>query len=802
MRQFAYDLRTSIRYLSRFPGFTLFAIVTVALGTGAASAVFTVVDGVFLQPLPYKDPERLVAVFESDLRRDEFRNPTSPANFIDWGLDNRSFDLLVAASPWDIVMNSESRPVRISGLLSTPGLFRLLGGTPQLGSLNESPGTVVLSYGLWQREFGGDPSVVGRAVRLNDQEHSVAAVMPRGFHFPPFWHESAEFWAPLILTPQQTSERGPRYLRVFGRLAESVTLEQTREEMSRRAQTLAERYSDDNRGITINVESLLEPVVSESRPALAMLSVAVGLLVLIATANLAGLLVARSTTRHGEIAVRLALGAGRVRLARQLLTESTVLALAGGVAGLVLGQWGLGLMLSENPGVVPRLGELTLDSRGVLFTFILALATGLAFGLAPVVASSDLRIAQILRSGVQGQQRRSRTLRSGLVVGQVALAVMLLTGTGLVLRSLLNLMEIDTGFRKSGVLTLDLILEASRHRTLEEQANLFDRIRRECASLPGVSGVALINHLPLGGDIWQARFAREGRAVTTSDDLERAVFRVVTPGYFQTIGIPLLSGQRFDGLETMDSEPRVIVNEAMARRLALVPSASPRISMGMPEADTRWHRVIGVVGNVRQWRLSDDIRPEVYFSYGQNPVSWNLSTSLVLATSQAGQIPIERLSEVIWNADRDIAIGEVRTIEDILGSELRRPRFNALLLGIFSTTALVLALAGVYGLLAFIVARQTRDRAIRMALGATNRDVLIGVLAVGFRLGIVGIGLGIGGSLMAGEWLSSRLYGVSSIDGPTLTAVSLTTLLVTVAACLVPAVRAAHLEPTAALKYE
>ncbi|HEX9761413.1 MAG TPA: ABC transporter permease, partial [Candidatus Acidoferrales bacterium] len=625
MQSVLQDLRHAARGLARNFRFTATVVFTLALGIGATTAIFTVVRSVLLNPLAYADADRLVAVFTRDTRGGGERAPSSPANFLDWKEHSGVFDHLTAASPWAPTLTGWDNPDQIEGLRASPALFDLLGVSPAMGRTftaagenSEDPRVVVLGHALWQRRFGADPQIVGKVLTLDREPYTVIGVMPPGFRFPPFWATDAEFWSPLVFTPQQTAQRRAQFLRVFGRLKPGFSLDQARAAMNTLAGRLAEQYPDSNRNLSVNVEPLKEPVVSGVRTSLLVLMGAVGLVLLIGCANVASLLLARGAGRGREVAVRLALGASRRRVVGQFLAESSLLALAGGAGGLALAAGGLDALVALGSGSVPRLQEVSMDGAILAFALGVSVLTGLGFGVAPALRASDLNLNEALKQGSRSASGSSTRAHNLLVAGEMALALLLLVGAGLLLQTFWNLRTLDPGFRTQNLLTASLPFAGSSHTTPAAQQALFDEILRRVHALPGVESAALVNHIPVGGDQWGSRFQAEGSIFTTLDDLPRVSFRVATPGYFRTMGTPILRGREFSEHDTADGNRVVVVNETFAR--TMWPNDDPvgqRIREGAPDWGRPWMTVVGVARDVRQWELTDTIPPEVYYPYSQ-----------------------------------------------------------------------------------------------------------------------------------------------------------------------------------------
>ncbi len=805
MQTLARDVRYALRTLLRTPSFTAIAVLTLALGIGANSAIFSVVDGVLLQPLAYEDADRLVAVFEDS------RSPTSPANFLDWKGQTQLFEDATAAHPWAPVLRGRDRPEQLQGLRASPELFRLLGASAALGrTYSETqegvdPGrVVVLGHEIWQRRFGGERELLGQTLSLDGEDYTVIGIMPAGFEFPPFWATEAELWAPLVFDPETRQERGARFLRVFARLQPGIGLERAQDEMTALAARLAAEYPDDNAGLEIRVEALREPVVSGIRGALWVVSGAVGLVLLVACANVANLFLVRASTRRREIAVRSALGAGRWSLARQLLTESAVLALGAGTVGLLLGLWGVEALVALSPKNIPRLSEIGLDGRVFAFTFGLSLVTGAVFGLFPVLATMRWNLRDALRGGQrQASGRHGGRLRNGLAAAEIALALTLLVGAGLLVKTADRLSRLDPGFRTEGVLTLDLSLSGSEREAPERQLPFFEELVEEVEAIPGVDSAALINHLPIGGDIWGLDFQIEGRRASSRADSPHATFRVASPGLFATLDVPILHGRAFDRRDREDSQPVVIVSQALVDRYWNGENpVGKRIQRGGPESQLPWMEIVGVAGDVRQWELTNELQPGLYFPYRQNPVSWFLQTSLVIHTRGEPEAIRTAVESRIWQLEPDVPISKLRTMEEILDGAVWRQRFNATLLALFAALAAVLAAIGIYGVMSYAVASRRVEIGVRMALGAGRRQISRWVVRQGLRIAVVGALAGVAGALLLARFVGSLLFEMSAYDPATFTVVSSALVAIALLACWLPARRASRLDPVRSLRSE
>jgi putative ABC transport system permease protein len=793
------------RRLRRTPGVSVVAVLTLAVGIGATTAVFSVVDHVLLRPLAYRDARRLVALFRHETTRGERRDPTSPSDFGEWRRASRSIEQMTAAHPWSPVLTGRGAPEVLPALKTTPALFDLLGVEPALGRAFHEGGSgeeVVLSHALWARRFGGDPAIVGQPLILDGRAHVVSAVMPRGFEFPPFWATGAEMWVPLVFTePQQRSHDG--YLRVFGRLRPNATLAQARAEMDVVARRLAAEWPRTNAAADVTVEPLQEPVVSRARPALLVLAGAVGLVLLIACVNVATLLLAQELARERDTALRAALGASRGRLVRQWLVEAAVLALPGAVVGLLLARGGVALLPAVAPAGLPRLGEVEVDLRVAAFGAALAFATALLAGLLPALRGSRGDVAALLKAGERGATGRGRhRLHRALVVVELAMAVVLLVGAGLLGRSFLRLLHPDAGFRPEGLLTFTLSLSGSPQAERERRPAFLDALLETVRTVPDAESAAFVNHLPIGGDTWRLGVTVEGRPAADEADAPRAIVRTATAGYARTMGLPIVRGRALEDGDTATSEPVVLVNEAFARRhLEGGEAIGARIKLDRVEAETPWRRVVGIIRDARQASLVDPVQPEVVFPYGQDPVGWFKATTLVVRTSGGDPAATARtVEERLRAAAPELPVPRTRAMNEVLAEAISRQRWNALLLAALSAAALLLATVGTYAVMAYAVGRRSHEIGVRIALGARSERVLAMILGEGVRLAVWGTGLGALGALAASRAVRGLLHGVSPTDPFVFAGVAAVLFAVCVSASLLPALRAARLDPAAILK--
>jgi putative ABC transport system permease protein len=799
----AHDLAIALRRLRKAPAFTIAATVTLGLGIGSTVLMLTLVDAILIRPLPYPDSDRMVALFLREETHDLRHAPTSPVNFLAWRSESRSLSLMTAAHPWSPSLTGGDRPDQLDGLKVTPSLFQLVEIPPLLGrALDDNdaePGgerVVVLGYELWRERFGADPAMLGRMLTLDGEAHRVVGVMPEGFRFPPFWFTEARMWAPLTFTPEEAA-RHARFLRVFAKRNDGASLEEVRAEMAAIGGRLVAQYPDRNASTSVEVEPLLEPVVEGARPALVLLLAAVVLLSLIACANVANLQLARASGRAREIALESALGAGRGRLLKQQFLESLVLTAAGGLLGASLAALGISTLVDLSPGRLPRLAELGADYRVLLFALAISSAVMLVLGLVSTPRRGSVSLRE---SGSRTTPAAGRRLRDALVIGQVATSALLLVAAGLVLRSFVALRNLDPGFRRDQVITSSLLLTGTPHAPPDRQVVLFRQIREAVGSLAAVRGAAFINHLPIGGDSWGISYSLDPGA--EGSEPPRAGLRTVTHDYFRVMGVRILAGRGFDERDDDRSQNVVIVNRALAERLASTETLpGRRLRIGSGENDD-WRTVVGVVADSRQWELTEDIAPEIYFPYGQNPVSSYLTTTLVVWSSMPPEELQPRIEREVWSIAGAIPITNVRTIERILSGQMAPQRFAALLFGVFAGMALLLASVGLYGVLSYTVGQRTVEIGIRAALGATRKDIRTLVLARGATLVGAGLLVGLAAALLGGRLLERVLFGVRPTDPATLALVSAFLLLVGFAATYLPARRAARLDPLTALRRE
>jgi putative ABC transport system permease protein len=794
------DLRYAARILIKQPGFTAVAVLTIALGIGANSAIFSVVNSVLLRPLSFREPERLIKIWETFLPGGQ--GSVSVPNLKDWREQNDVFTQIAAYQTAGFNLKGEESPERVVGATVSANFFEVLGVPPQFGrtfqSGEDEPGKnriVVLSHLLWQRNFGGEPGIIGEDILLGGENYQVVGVMPQFFRFP---SRLTELWVPLDIPPDYAS-RGNHFLLTFGRLKPHVSLEQAREQMVTIARRLEQQYPDNQAGRSVKLIPLQEELVQNVRLALLVLLGAVGFVLLIACVNVANLLLARGAARRREVAIRTALGAGRGRLIRQFLTESVLLAVIGGVLGLGLGKLGVNLLVSLAISYLPRASEVSLDSRVVGFTLLLSVLTGIIFGLVPAVQSARADVQSALKDGGNaGASSQQNLLRSALVVAEVSAAMVLLVGAGLLIKSFLRLQQMDAGLRPENIITLGINLPQAKYSTSQAMDNFYQQLIDRVSSLPGVQAAGIINLLPLqqwgtNGDIHI-----EGDPPYPPGQAPLAELRVVSPDYFRALGIPLIAGRFLNARDQENSERVVLINQALARRY--IPNKDP-IGKRLGRGDNTWMKIVGVVGDVRQSGLTQDARPEIYTPYAQT-TDFKRNVSVVVRASSEPTSLISSIRREVRNVDPNQPIYNIKSMETVISESISDRRLNMLLLGIFAAVALILAVIGIYSVMSYVVTQSTREIGIRMALGAQAADVLKLVIGNGIVLALVGVGIGLGGAFALTRLMASMLYGVTTTDPLTFLGVAVLLMVIAALACYLPARRATKVHPMVALRCE
>ena len=803
------DIRYGLRSLAKRPGSTLVALITLALGIGVNTAIFSVVDSILLRPLPLKDPERIVSIWEQGLAFGVNQNEVAPANFFDLRNQTQMFEGIGAHGTQDINLTGDGEPERLTGELVSANVLSLLGVEPALGRTflanEDQPGqerVVVLSDALWQRRFNRDASIVNRNIMLNGQSFTVVGVMPRGFFFPV---RETELWIPWAMEPEQASGRGDHYLRLVGRLKPGTTLQQANADVDAIGKRLAVEYPKTNEGLSFIVNSLHQDYVGDLRLPILIMFAAVGLVLLIACANVANLLLAQATTRRREIAIRIALGARRWTIVRQLLVESLLLATAGGLLAVLGALWGVQALAKLLPDSLSKLQDVGVDARVLLFAFGVSLLTALVFGGVPALLAARAKpgetLSDVARDTAGGTS--GRHVRRLLVVSEVALAVVLLVGAGLLIRTFQLLRQVNTGFSTENLLTMKMVLPMPKYAKPEARRAFYDQMLQRVKEVPGIESAGMISFLPLSFSGVNFSFSVEGHPSANDMKLPFALYRVVSPDYFGAIGIPLRRGRFFESHDTATSQPVIVVNNQLAERFW--PGQDPigkRLKIGPLDSPNPWLTVVGVVGDVRQAGLYGDLRMDLYAPYGQDHRGFVAPRDLVLRTKGDPTSVAAAVRQAVWSVDKDQPISHVRTMDQVFAAAVSQERFQALLLGLFAALALVLACVGLYGVISYAVAQRTHEIGVRMALGARPVDVLRLVLRQGMGLTIIGLLVGIGIGSVATRVLSDMLYGVTPRDPLTFIGVPALLLLVAFLACYIPARRATRIDPLVALRYE
>jgi putative ABC transport system permease protein len=795
------DLRYAGRAFSREPGFAALAILTIAVGVGANAAIFSIVNAVLLRPLPFPRASELVIVSQANRQTRQSLGDAAPANFLDWRTRNHSFSAMAANRPFALTIASADHPERIAGAMVNANYFDVLDVKPVLGRAfepgDEQPGAprvVVLADGLWRQRFGGRPDAIGQSVRINDEPHAIVGVAPPGIDYP----DKAQAWVtphwrvpddPLLLKTQDPStERGHGYFQVLARFKPGVSSERAQADMDAVAMALEHDYPDDNQNVGVKLTALRDDLVSDVRPTIVLLFVAVGLLLLIATANVSGLLIARATARHQEIAVRVALGATRGRILTQLLTESVVLAVAGGGCGVLLATWLVGPLVALSPS---DLGAVSIDTTVLLFGLGVATAAGLLFGLAPARQLSQLNVSADLKQSARGSTGAAqRRVRAALVAAEIALSLVLLVGAGLTIKSFVRLQHVATGFDPDGLLTIGIAPPLARYDDPRQKADFYEHTLEALRAVPGVQIAGATSRLPLlpGNSTRGLTIAGLPPDMPASAD-----YRTASPGYFRAMGIPLIRGRVFDESDREGRRLVAVVSTSLADRFW--PRRDPigqHFTINDPEIT-----VVGVVGDVHSASLEAAPRPTVYVPYRQDAFPF---MTFVLRTAATPAALGGAIREAVWRVDRNQPIGAIRTMDEQLSNSLSRRRFSVTLLTAFGVIAVTLAAIGLYGVLAFIVAQRRREIGVRMALGASPGNVVADVLGQGLRLAAVGVAIGIVLALAATRLLTSLLYGTSTTDVATFASAALLIALIAAGASLVPAFRASRLDPLIALR--
>jgi putative ABC transport system permease protein len=805
MEHFKQDFLYAVRRLLKAPGFTLVAVLTLALGIGANSAIFSVVNGVLLKPLPYPEPDRLVGVYHTT---DGQRAVMSGPNFTDVSRAATSFESAAAISTGRMILTGEGEPTRLAIAEVSASLFSVLRVRPALGRAfnadENTPGRnnlVILSHGLWQQRFGSDPSVIGRRITLDGVSKEVVGVMPAGFSYP----SGRDAWLPVDYDEGfVTKQRGAWYLSVVARLKPGVTPQQSAAEVEAIGRNLARQYPDANAEIGMTTYPLLEAMVGNIRPTVMILLGAVGFVLLIACTNVANLLLARAATRETEMAVRTALGAGRGRLVRQLLTESVLLSLVGAGFGLLLAVWGVELLTNLKPQGIPRLDNVRIDGVAILFTIAVGVVTGVLFGLVPAFAATRGLSATLKESGRGAVTSRSAgRVRGALVVTELALAVMLLVGAGLLMRSFIKLQAVDPGFKVDPALTFDLTLPDARYKEMEQQIAFYDQLLPRLRGLPGVQAASAVMGLPLAGLDFIISFEVAGRPPVPPAQQPAMQVRVATPEYFSTLGIPLKRGRMFTEDDRLQSPKVVLITEAAAKQY--FPSEDPigkTIKLGWgrgPGKPRAGGEVVGVVGDIKAEGLDEPNPPQIYMPLRQWPVSF---MTVVLKTSVPPTSLTEAARAQVAAIDPNLPLSNIGTLDAIVAKSISQQRFYMTLLSVFAAVALVLAAIGIFGVLSYAVSQRTREIGIRMALGAQERTVIGLVVRQAMALVAAGVVAGTLLALYLSQTMTKMLFSVRPTDPATFVSVAAVLAGVALLASYLPARRATRVDPIVALRSE
>ncbi|MBC7929721.1 MAG: ABC transporter permease [Rubrivivax sp.] len=809
------DIRYGLRSMLKQPGFTLVAVATLALGIGANTAIFSLVSAVLVRPLNYEDPDNLVMVWEDTAALGITGDTPAPGNYADWKAQNKSFEDMAALELRSYDLTGEGgEPERLNAFGVSANFFPLLGVMPELGRNitpeEDVPGAskvVVLSHGLWQRRFGGERGIVGRDILLNGEKHTIVGVMPRGFRFA----VDMALWTPIALTPEQLANHSIHYLNVVARLKPGVTAEQADKDIKAITERIAAAYPNDAQGLSASVIPVHEQLVGGVRRPLTMLLVAVGFVLLIACANIGGVLLSRSAARSREIAVRSALGASRWRIVRQLLTESVILGGAGGLLGLLLALWAFAFLQQLVPAGMGGSAELKLDLPVLGFTLLVSLFAGVIFGLAPALQSSKTDLNDALKHGGRaGASKGQRRLRNSFVVAEVALSLMLLVGAGLLIQTLYKLRDQYSELRPESALTIRTQLARSRYTDPARQVAFYDRTLARVKNLPGVLAAGYTTSVPL---LWKG--GANGLSVEGKDNGPTANWnanhRQVSPDYFQAMGVALKQGRVFGEQDDERAVPVAAINETMAR--SFWPGEDvlgKRFKVGAPESPEPWLTIVGVVADVRQMGADAPVKAEMYVPYRQASLYWKSAPysifpprDLVIRTATGEPLSIvPAVREAIREIDPYQPLSNIRTMDEVLGRETAQRRTGMILLTAFAALALLLSALGIYGVLSYFVVQHTQELGVRMALGATARDVLKLVVGKGMSLALIGVAIGLAGAFALTRLMQSLLYGVNATDPLTFGAIALLLALVALLACLIPARRATRVDPMVALRYE
>jgi putative ABC transport system permease protein len=809
MQTLLQDLRYGARMLWKRPGFTLIAVITLALGIGANTAIFSVIDALMLRPLPFREPDKLFQVWESNVKLGYKEMDASYPNFADWRDQNQVFEQIAIYSSRTYNLAGDAGPERIQGAIVSPAFFPLLGVKPMLGRVlapeEDHPNkvfSVVMSERLWRRRFSSDQQIIGRTISLGAESFTVVGVVPniKDLAGPP---NDTDLWIPISHGFAFDNRDGHGY-QVMARLKRGVTREQAQADMDRIAGSLAIRHPDSNTGQDVRLVPLQEQIVGDFKLALLALLGAVLFVLLIASANVANMLLARAAGRQKEISIRAALGAGRLRLIRQLLAESLLLAGLGGAAGLLLAVWGVYLLVAFGPAELPRAGEVAVDMRALGFTFVVSLLTGIIFGLAPALQASRPDLNEMLKDGVRGATGSAghRRMRSLLVVSEIALSLALLVGAGLLMRSFLKLQAVDPGFNPNNMLTMRVSLEGPNYGKAESRIAFYDQLLDKIKALPGVQSVGARSHISLvpADNYANNSFAIEGRLFDTANP-PTAYYNTVSPDLFRTMEIPVSKGRPFNERDDLKAQRVIIINETLARRY--FPGEDPigkRMTLeGKNPKEEDWATIVGVVKDTKPLTLDSKPAPEMYMPFAQQP---RRSMALMIRTTNKPESVAAAVRRNVLALDRNQLAYGLRTFEGVMSEAVAKPRFRASLLGVFAAVALILAMVGVYGVMSYAVTQRTREIGIRMALGAEPRDALKMVMKQGAKLAAAGVAIGSGAAAALTWLIEGLLFDLRAADPVTFVTAPLLLAGAALLACYLPARRATKVDPIVALRCE
>ena len=800
------DLRYGARTLLQHKAFTFVAVLSLALGIGANTAIFSVVNAVLLRPLPYKDAEKLMWIWQTRLPETPSANP-SPANFLDWQKQNTVFEQIEAVTVRDFNLIEADNPERINGMLVTHGFFSMLGLGPQIGrdflAAENNIGqnnVAILGYAFWQRRFAGDQSILNHTVRLDDHTYTVIGVLPpnTGLRF-----RDTDIWIPITFTDEQIRQRDRGYLNVFGRLKSGINIERAQAEMNLIADRLAKESSTDNKAWGVKIDSLQYEAFENLRPVLWILLGAALFVLLIACTNVAGLLLARATARQKEIAVRTALGAGRWRIVRQLLTESMLLSLAGGVIGVAIAYWSVGLLVAMADFFWPRVMHISLDAQMLVFTLLVTLITGLGFGIVPALQVSKPGLSEIIKDAGRGlsESRRQISARSILIVIELAMSLVLMVGAGLLIRSLTRLQNVDPGFRADSVLTASISLPEKKYSDNRQQAAFYTKLIDNVRHLPGVQTVGASSNVPFSDAVWgfpQVTFEIEGHSTDAQGNRHNAGHYAVSQDYFAALGISLLNGRIFNDHDMANTHGVVIINRTMAR--SYFQNENPvgkRVILRNETVAAK--EIVGVVNDVKDSLDQDKGWPQIYEPYTQQPL---FSMTLVVRTTGEPTGLSQAIRKEVLKLDKEQPVFKIDTLDHLISASTVQQRLIVLMLGIFAGVAVVLSATGLYGVISYSVVERTHEMGIRMALGAQRVQILSLILRHGAKLTLIGLGIGLVSALGLTRFLKTMLFGVTATDPLTFVGIALLLAIVALVACYLPARRVTRVDPTTALRHE